>query len=71
MTAFEDLPWRVGRREGRHMYALIGEEPSDDDPPIGTLDTREIAAEACRAHNGALKARSGNSPVADAAANID
>jgi hypothetical protein len=36
------------------MYAQLGQEPSDSDPPIGTLDTAEIAAEACEAHNERL-----------------
>lgn len=36
LTAF---PWRTGRHVGRHMYAQLGESPSDDDAPIGTLDT--------------------------------
>jgi hypothetical protein len=36
------------------MYAQLWPEPSDSDPPIGTLDTAEIAAEASGAHNERL-----------------
>lgn len=39
------------------MYAQLGPEPSDEDPPIGTLDTAEIAADACASHNAALAGR--------------
>jgi hypothetical protein len=51
------LPWRQGRHVGRHLYAQLGPEPSDDDPVIGALDTAELAAEACEAHNERLAAR--------------
>lgn len=57
MPDFTNTLWRTGRRVGRHMYAQLGPEPSDSDPPIGTLDTAEIAAEACEAHNEALARR--------------
>lgn len=49
------FPWRTGRRVGRHLYAQAGPEPSDDDVPIGTLDTAELAAAACAAHNAMLR----------------
>lgn len=52
--ALTALPWRTGRRVGCHLYAQAGPEPSDDDPPIGTLFTAELAAEACAAHNAML-----------------
>jgi hypothetical protein len=57
MTDLTSLPWRQGRRVGRHLYAQLGPVPSDDDPVIGTLDTAELAAEACESHNAALAAR--------------
>lgn len=37
------LPWRTGRRNHRVLYAVIGEEPSDDDIMIGSVDAPEIA----------------------------
>jgi len=50
------LPWRVGRKVGRTIYAVVGETDSDDDVLIGLMDTRELAAAACRAHNRAVEA---------------
>lgn len=48
------LPWRVGRKVGRTVYAQIGAEASDDDILIGLFDTEELAAKAVQAHNQAL-----------------
>lgn len=45
------VPWRVGRKVGRTIYAQHGPEPSDDDRLIGMLDTPELAAEAVHCHN--------------------
>jgi hypothetical protein len=45
------LPWRTGRKNPRTIYVMLGEEASDDDPFIGTLDTAELVAEAVSAHN--------------------
>lgn len=45
------LPWRQGRKIGRTIYAQMGPEPSDDDPLIGVMDTPDLAAAACEAHN--------------------
>jgi len=45
------LPWRTGRKVGRTIYAVTGQEPSDDDVLIGMMDTPELAAETCAAHN--------------------
>lgn len=45
------LPWRTGRKNPRTIYILLGDEASDDDPFIGTLDTAGLVAEAVRAHN--------------------
>lgn len=47
------VPWRVGRRKGRNMYAVTGDD-WEAHPQIGCLDTPELAGEACRAHNEAL-----------------
>jgi hypothetical protein len=43
--------WRVGRKVGRTIYAIVGEEASDDDTLIGVMDTPELAREAVEAHN--------------------
>ena len=52
------LPWRVGRHEGRTIYAQGGAEASrEDDELIGVMDTPELAAEACAAHNHMLRTR--------------
>ena len=48
------LPWRVGRKVGRTVYAQVGEKPSEQDLLIGLFDTQELAAEAVRSHNQAL-----------------
>ena len=48
------LPWRTGRHVGRTIYVQLGPEPSDEDPFIGCLDSAELAAEACEAHNERL-----------------
>jgi hypothetical protein len=53
LTDLTDLPWR----QGRHLYAQAGPRPSDEDPVVGTLDTEELAAEACESHNEALARR--------------
>ena len=37
--------WRVGRKVGRTIYRQLGDEPSDDDPLIGVMDTAEDAAQ--------------------------
>jgi hypothetical protein len=45
------LPWRTGRHLGRTIYAMTGPGPSDSDLVLGMMDSRELAAEACEAHN--------------------
>ena len=67
MTDLSSLPWRQGRRVGRHLYAQLGPEPSDDDPVIGTLDTAELARAACQGHNDALALRQAARRRADGA----
>lgn len=49
-----DRPWRVGRKVGRTIYMVIGDEPSDFDGLIGTMDSRSLATEAVEAHNERL-----------------
>lgn len=48
------LPWRVGRKVQRTIYAQVENEPSDDDILIGLMDSPVISVEAVRAHNAAL-----------------
>lgn len=51
------LPWRVGRSQGRTIYAQTGPEPSKTgDVLIGVLDTRKLAMHTVRVHNTALAA---------------
>lgn len=51
----ERLPWRVGRKVKRTIYAQVGPEPDDHDKLIGMMDTAELAAAAVRAHNAELR----------------
>lgn len=48
------LRWRHGRHVRRHLYAQLGDGPSDHDPYIGTVETTALAVEACTAHNERL-----------------
>lgn len=48
------LPWRTGMHVGRTLYAVLGSEPSKDDPLIGVMDTRELAALVVLHHNTSL-----------------
>jgi hypothetical protein len=50
------LPWRVGRKVPRNLYAMVGEAASDDDLDIGRMDTPELAQAAAMGHNAALAA---------------
>ena len=49
-----DKPWRVGRKVGRTVYEIAGDNPSDDDVLIGMMDTAELADEAVTCHNLAV-----------------
>lgn len=42
---------RQGRRVGRHLYHQQGPEPADTDPPVGMVDTPELAATIVQAVN--------------------
>ena len=48
------LPWRTGSHVGRTVYAQAGDEATKTDTLIGVMDTRELAAEVCAAHNHLL-----------------
>lgn len=54
---FRLLPWRVGRRVARNIYAVVGPGPSDADIPIGALDSPVLAEEAVNAHNERIGVR--------------
>ena len=43
--------WRTGRKVGRTIYAMVGEQPSDDDILIGMMDSIEIADRLVHDHN--------------------
>lgn len=47
--------WRVGRKVGRTVYAMVDNRPSDDDVLIGLMDTAELARAAVLAHNTVLR----------------
>ena len=52
---FWDAPaWRTGRKVGRTIYAQMGNEPSDNDPLIGVMDTPDLARLVVRAVNAML-----------------
>jgi hypothetical protein len=57
MTDLAALPWRTGRSLGRTVYARTGGDDREADTVIGMLDTRELAEEACAAHNAELARR--------------
>lgn len=50
-AGLELLPWRVGRKVPRNIYAVRGAEPSDNDVDIGRMDTAALAEAAVIAHN--------------------
>lgn len=47
----ERIAWRVGRHVGRTIYEQLGDEPGDNDPLIGVMDTPELAELVVRAVN--------------------
>lgn len=48
-------PWRTGRKVYRTIYVQLGDEPSNEDPLIGLMDTPKLAQEAVEAHNERLQ----------------
>jgi len=48
------MRWRTGRKIGKNIYAMVGDEPSDEDIDIGRMDHEEIAAIAVLNHNNSL-----------------
>lgn len=55
MTDLTAVPWRTNSAAGKTIFAQAGREPSPDDLPIGMMDTPELAADACAAHNERLE----------------
>lgn len=56
MTECEKLYWRVGRKVGRTIYAVIDQDNPEGDPLIGVMDTPALAHEAVATHNAVLVA---------------
>lgn len=54
--------WRVGRKVGRTIYAVVNLADPDRDPLIGVMDTPELAADAVYAHNHQLDVRESTVP---------
>lgn len=52
-------PWRVGRKVARNIYAVVGDDASDDDVLIGQMDTGQLARECVHRHNEARKQKLG------------
>ena len=44
-------PWRQGRKVGRTIYVVVGDEPSDEDRLIGVMDAADLAARVVALHN--------------------
>ena len=54
-ASFHWLEWHVGEdEEDNAVYAQIGSQAADDDPCIGSMDTRHLAEEVANAHNAVL-----------------
>ena len=57
MSDILSMKWRVGRKLGRTIYAIAGDEPDDCDTLLGMMDTREVAEHVVYEHNRALSER--------------
>lgn len=55
-------PWRVGRKLGRTIFRQEGPNPSDADPLIGVMDTREDARRVVDAVNAVARIREIHQP---------
>lgn len=54
----ENAVWRTSRNPYRStIHVMTGEEPSEDDPVIGLMISKELALEAVARHNEAVSAR--------------
>lgn len=52
------MRWRTGRKIPKNIYAMVGDQPSDDDIDIGRMDHEAFAMIAVADHNRALAQRS-------------
>lgn len=60
MTEYMDVPWRVGRKLGRTIYAVDeGNEDRNCDFFLGIMDDAVIAVYICETHNADLATRRG------------
>jgi hypothetical protein len=48
------LHWRIGRKLGRTLYAMLGDEPSDHDVLLGMVDDPLLAEYIVAVHNARL-----------------
>lgn len=48
------LRWRVGRKLGRTLYAMLNEEPTDNDILLGMVDDWDVALHIVTEHNKTL-----------------
>lgn len=55
MNDIVKLKWRVGRKLGRTIYAMLGSEPSTDDLLLGVLDEEYLARHVVEVHNASLE----------------
>jgi hypothetical protein len=49
--------WRTGEKQGRHIYALLSNDPlrsSENDPLVGIMESSIVAQDVVSTHNGAL-----------------
>lgn len=46
--------WRIGRKVGRTIYAMIDILASDDDILIGMMDSYELSVNVVESHNATL-----------------
>ncbi len=51
MSGAAERPWRQGRKLGRTLYVVVGDEPSDEDIFVGIMETPELAYEVVALHN--------------------
>lgn len=51
MPDLTKVPWRVGMKVGRTIYAEVGDGDCLKDVLLGVMDTPELAAHAVVAHN--------------------
>lgn len=55
MDDYVDLPWRVGSKVKRTIYAVVPDLGHDQHPLLGLMDTPQLAEEVVFAHNRLLE----------------